>query len=271
MRQYNLTLTKEQLQMIDYALEATARFSIGQPSMMVEQLIAPETQEKWDLAEQIEKLIKPVMGLSSNASYGVGKDPRVDALLDLHEVIRHHLSWERAKEESLTTGYERDWSTMMTVNYDAPHHWSKSIPLATLESVSEYICFDEDFREELIREDIALKLQEHVQVFPRPKEMLRPTYHDKKGRKILEYITIGCWFEKIVLDKNFDYESSKELKPFFSDIFFVCKDFDYKDTMTFTVPVSEDISVVRLVALLKAYGKWDEDLLSKKIKELYKI
>ena len=52
--------------------------------------------------------------------------------MDLHQVIRHRLSWDRAIAEGVTDGTKREWPAMMQTWYDEPAKYSEE-PLATME------------------------------------------------------------------------------------------------------------------------------------------
>ena len=134
MNMYTLTLTEQQLRMIEGALESVARMSLGQPEMCLQYAKDTEGVPLYDysLTKQIEEIIKPKMGLLPNASWGVGAFPETDAMIDIRDVIRHRLSWDIAVKEGLTDGNKRVWSSMMGVCYDEPFHWNKKIPLPTI-------------------------------------------------------------------------------------------------------------------------------------------
>ena len=67
---------------------------------------------------------------SSTGISNASEDAR--AAMDLHQVIRHRLSWDRAKAEGVTDGTKREWPAMMQTWYDEPAKYSEE-PLATME------------------------------------------------------------------------------------------------------------------------------------------
>ena len=64
----------------------------------------------------------------------------IKCLFDLYEVIRHKLSWERAVEKGIIESEDspRNFTEMMTVNYDKPFMWGNE-PLAKIERIPERI------------------------------------------------------------------------------------------------------------------------------------
>lgn len=64
-----------------------------------------------------------------SSAFGVG-NPKCneyhDVAYDIKKTIEHKISWERAVEEGIVESEEspRDWSKMMTVNYDNPMNFS---------------------------------------------------------------------------------------------------------------------------------------------------
>jgi hypothetical protein len=62
-------------------------------------------------------------------SLGVGSQtlPESNGILyDLRQTIEHKISWERAVQEGIieSESSPRNWSKMMTVNFDPPMKWS---------------------------------------------------------------------------------------------------------------------------------------------------
>ncbi len=137
MKMYNLTITEDQARALQKACEFLARIKIGQVAEVVDHLplISGNINNRCDMIDGLEFLLKPMCGLGKNSSYGVGKFEDADILFDLYEVIRHRLSWDKAVADGLAPAPDvRDWMTMITVNYDTPMHWSKTQPLAKIVS-----------------------------------------------------------------------------------------------------------------------------------------
>ncbi len=124
-QKYQITLTKEQLQAIQTALNCTFRFKMGQCGEMVDHL--QDVNGRYildnDLKEDIETLVKPKLGLSPTSYIGVNRLDSIDEMVTIHDCIRNFLSWEIAKERGLTDGIKRDWNEMWTVNYDKPTNY----------------------------------------------------------------------------------------------------------------------------------------------------
>ena len=133
---YSLTVTKEQTQVMQTALEFFSRIKAGQ------------LQELWytcsngnadrEHFEQIMRQMKLCLfpDIPLNASYGVGwstenSDGSGDIAWDLNQVIRHRLSWDNVGNPS-----QRDWKTMIGVNFDEPMKFGKE-PLAEIERITE--------------------------------------------------------------------------------------------------------------------------------------
>lgn len=147
MNKYRIELTESQLRAIDAACEVCARFKLGQPGTAVDMLAITDGAGRGiggrELGHQLDALIKPLMGLDTNASFGVGQFDDADVLFDLHEVFRHRLAWDKAVVDGLTLpGGPRKWPEMMTVNYDEPMHWGTE-PLATVTSTGPLVCLAE--------------------------------------------------------------------------------------------------------------------------------
>lgn len=143
---YTLTLTEKQLQAISDAADCFQRIQLGQWREAVDNL--PINWKKVDYSEyhndidEIGRILSKYMIDNingTNSSLGVGNEklPESNSILyEIHRVIRHKLSWERAVEEGIVKSEEspRDWSKMMTVNYDSPMKYSNE-PLPKIERI----------------------------------------------------------------------------------------------------------------------------------------
>lgn len=137
MKMYNLTITEDQARALKKACEFLARIKIGQVAEVVNHLplTAENINNRFEVANGLEFLLKPMCGLGKNSSYGVGVFEDADILFDLYEVIRYRLAWDKAVADGLAPAPDvRDWMTMITVDYDKPMHWSKTQPLAKIVS-----------------------------------------------------------------------------------------------------------------------------------------
>lgn len=139
MKQYKLILNERQLIAISSACEIVCRLKSGQWSMAVESCEDERGNHlfDWDLVKQIEDIIKPRMGLEYNQSWGIGKNESADILWDIHQVLRHQISWDRAREQGHVSqeGNARNWSKMWGVSYDEPMQFSKE-PLLKIEKIA---------------------------------------------------------------------------------------------------------------------------------------
>ena len=138
---YRLEVTEAQLRAIELACEVCARIKFGQPGMALAMLGITNGEGQnamnYDLEQWVDTGIKPAMGLAMNASFGVGKFVDADNLFDLHETIRHRLSWDAAEDEGLVQpGGQRLWREMLGICYDKPMHWGDQ-PLAVVAKIEE--------------------------------------------------------------------------------------------------------------------------------------
>lgn len=134
---FTLTLNLQQLHWVNTAIEVLARCRIGQFSDLMIYLPLKDDAGvvEYEVARQIEAIVKPLMGLTPNQSWGVGHDKDTDLLFDLHQVIRHHLSWRRAKLDGEWQPGQPRKPEQMGVHFDEPFHWNSQVPLAKLEEV----------------------------------------------------------------------------------------------------------------------------------------
>lgn len=125
---YTLRVTKNQLQAISNACETCARAAIGQFDKILDYCKDSNGKHinSYELTRSIESLIKPLMGLHMNASYGVGKFEEADVLFDIYQTIRHRLAWDISYETGLIKkGQERNMIEMGTIKYDPPIQFGK--------------------------------------------------------------------------------------------------------------------------------------------------
>lgn len=134
---YTITLTEKQLQAISDATDLLQRVQLGQWREAVDNLPinwkTVDYSEYHDDIDEIGKILSKYMidnMNGTNSSFGVGNEklPESNSILyEIHRVIRHKLSWEKAVEEGIVESEEspRDWSKMMTVNFDKPMKYSE--------------------------------------------------------------------------------------------------------------------------------------------------
>jgi hypothetical protein len=144
MDRYRITLTIEQITIIQQALEIYARLGTGQIDMALDQLpldgdnkfIFPHIA-----AAEIHKIISHhtkdhVDGWRS--SLGIASDKVStwsQVAWEMYTAMRHKTSWDQAIKDGLTDSYgNRNWSKMLGVCYDDPHHITDHEPI-TVEAV----------------------------------------------------------------------------------------------------------------------------------------
>ncbi len=146
MKTYNLTITEKQAWALQEATDLLQRVQLGQWKEIQDNL---PLQKPIDYGEfhQDMRIIGAILskhmigGIDGGASsLGIGNKnlPESNGILyDLHCVIRHKLSWERAVEQNVieSEDSERKWPEMMGVNFDPPMKWGTE-PLAKIERVT---------------------------------------------------------------------------------------------------------------------------------------
>ncbi len=146
MKTYNLTITEKQARALVDATDLLQRVQLGQWREIQDNL---PLQKPIDYEEfhQDMRIIGAILskhmidGIDGGASsLGIGNKnlPESNGILyDLHCVIRHKLSWERAVEQNVieSEDSERKWPEMIGVNFDPPMKWGTE-PLAKMERVS---------------------------------------------------------------------------------------------------------------------------------------
>ncbi len=146
MKTYNLTITEKQARALVDATDLLQRVQLGQWREIQDNL---PLQKPIDYEEfhQDMRIIGAILskhmidGIDGGASsLGIGNKnlPESNGILyDLHCVIRHKLSWERAVEQNVieSEDSERKWPEMIGVNFDPPMKWGTE-PLAKIERVT---------------------------------------------------------------------------------------------------------------------------------------
>lgn len=137
MKTYTIEVTDYHLRLLSNICEVMGRAKIGQFSNFIRELKDKDGKslDSWGLKEEIECILKPLMGLDKNQSWSVCKYEDADVLFDIYEVIRHKLSWDDAVNKGKVKTRdqkERDYSTMMGVSYEQPFHWNNAVPLITI-------------------------------------------------------------------------------------------------------------------------------------------
>ena len=144
---FTLTLSEKQAQTISTACELMSRIHGGQILEAFEHLPLKKDinwgvyhEIKDDLTKRMPEILMD--GINGwNSSFGVGNKELPeshDIAWDLYQVIRHHLSWQRAVENGIVESMDspREFLKMMGVNYDTPMNFG-SEPLAKMEKVND--------------------------------------------------------------------------------------------------------------------------------------
>jgi len=144
---YTLTIDEDQSRCIQNATELLSRVMGGQWNEMMDWLPLKKDID-WSEYHNDMEIIAAILskhmkdGIDGrSASFGVGC-PHLhkyhDIAWDLHQVLRHKMSWEYAVEKGYVESEDspRNWKEMMTVNYDEPIGWGES-KLAKIERVKE--------------------------------------------------------------------------------------------------------------------------------------
>lgn len=144
---YKLTIDEDQARCIQNATELLSRVMGGQWNEMMDWLPLKKDID-WSEYHNDMDIIAAILskhmkdGIDGrSASFGVGcrhLHKYHDIAWDLHQVLRHKMSWEYAVEQGYVESEDspRNWKEMMTVNYDEPMKWGES-KLAKIERVKE--------------------------------------------------------------------------------------------------------------------------------------
>jgi len=123
-----LTMTIEQADTLSRVCETFARLCMGQMDVLRD--VKKDYTLDFDTTTLVKKVVFPE--LQGGGYYGIRSneiDDKARQAMDMHQVLRHHLSWRKADNTPET----RDWPKQMTVNYDDPMHLSTKCPLPTIE------------------------------------------------------------------------------------------------------------------------------------------
>jgi hypothetical protein len=120
---YVIEVSADQAYLLRDACELLARCRMGQIRAACEEVLNAQGKAvvPYDLASQVEKLVKAAVGLEQNQSWGVGKHESADMAFELYCALRHRLAWDHARKHQLThPDGSRNWKKMMGVDYDIP-------------------------------------------------------------------------------------------------------------------------------------------------------
>lgn len=145
-KQYTLTVTETQAQVLIQALEVMARLGIGQfrdalDLLPMQEFRPPGWHEDMEAIGRI--LSKHTIGGVEGHRISLGishadTSPQAKSAWDMYQVIRHRLSWDRAVWDGTIDSPDapRDWSKMLGVHYDEPMRTGPE-PLAKIERVEK--------------------------------------------------------------------------------------------------------------------------------------
>lgn len=132
---YNVVLSEKQLLVLAEAANLMQRVQLGQWREIEDSLPLRKPIDYEKLHQDMETIGEVLSrhmtdGIDGyRTSLGVGSQtlPESSSILyDLRQTIEHKISWERAVQEGIVESESspRDWSKMMTVNFDPPMKWS---------------------------------------------------------------------------------------------------------------------------------------------------
>jgi hypothetical protein len=141
-KHYKLTINEAQANTIKTACELLARVHMGQLAFVAEvslPWVAGTTEAYLELKDALQNLEPLATGLNKNSFHGIhsSKLPEQASIAwDLHQVIRHRVSHDRADMENTP----KDFQHRMTVDYDTPLKSSKNCQLANIEACQTPKC-----------------------------------------------------------------------------------------------------------------------------------
>lgn len=134
-------LSLEESQILSRACDVYARTLMGQFNESMDNLPMKKGADYgkfWQIKDFVRTLLPGVLihGIDGWASsLGVGSpdlNPKSNIAVDIHQVIRHRLAWDRAVKDKIVESVDspRKWPQMIQVFYDTPFHWG-SEPLCS--------------------------------------------------------------------------------------------------------------------------------------------
>jgi hypothetical protein len=144
---YTLTITEKQAWALQEATNLLQRVQLGQWREIEDNLPLKKPVDYEELRNDLQiigallskHMVNNIDGYASSLGIGNQNLPESNGILyDLHCVIRHKLSWERAVEQNIIESEDskRKWPEMIGVNYDPPMKWGNE-PLAKMERINE--------------------------------------------------------------------------------------------------------------------------------------
>ncbi len=146
MKQYTITLTEEQLQLLSRTTDFAARFITGQIGMnnwpyeamrqvnAAGNLEAVRTEEAQERVKELLTELREEWWNQHNGEHkGVGFSGESDCLWDMQEVMRHAL--RKGVGDEITGAFVNDYPA---------HHWNRQVPLIKVEPVAQIGLDDDD-------------------------------------------------------------------------------------------------------------------------------
>ena len=141
---YTITVTENQVRVINQALDLLARVGIGQISDFVSTLPLKRNVSEYDLIEDIRNILRGNMKHDIDGWHSHLGITHQDAPMfakqawDMQQTFRHRLSWDRAVKDGIVKSLDspREFSKMMTVDYDDPFYISDDQP-ATIQKMDD--------------------------------------------------------------------------------------------------------------------------------------
>lgn len=132
---YNLTLDKEQLDVLQKSLDLYARIQMGQLSQLTNPYLIPLPDADYSQVEDTLKELKTKMfpELPENSYYSIKSKKIADPIrqaVDILEVINHRLAWDNFTP---TDEYDKP----VGEQFKNPFHWSSDMDLPTIEKAGD--------------------------------------------------------------------------------------------------------------------------------------
>jgi hypothetical protein len=131
-QKYTLTLDEEQANVLSQACELLSRIYMGQLNSIADCFVTMDGIKYSELGDKLRELVPLVTGVP-NGFYAIHSKKLPDTARvawDLHQVIRHRVSHDRADRD----GIPNDFKHRMFINYDEPMSCGDK-PLAEMKKV----------------------------------------------------------------------------------------------------------------------------------------
>lgn len=147
-KKYKIELTQRQMYALSIATEIFSRIGIGQLRRAIEFLPLEEKHYMGNFWHKDMEIVEAIVSRytkqnvdgwrSSLGIHGSGVSDDAKICYDIHQVIRHKLSWVRAVEEGYVESEKspRNFKEMFGVNYDEPLACSQE-PLVKIEALEQ--------------------------------------------------------------------------------------------------------------------------------------